>query len=194
MSDLEYLRRAYEIAAKESTDPSTQNAAILVERDRSGEFYRQFNDVGGVDYVEWLASERREIHETNHFPRDVPEIAERWVRPLKYMYVEHAERNVIYRAAREGFITQGAIMYATWIACDNCARAIIQSGIVEVVTHHDPFAKVRFGKPVSDVWLQSVAVGLTMMKEAGVKIRWIDDKIFPNDEVKIRFNEELVSP
>lgn len=54
-------------------------------------------------------------------------------RPEKYMWVEHAERNAIYTAARTGFRTVGATMYITHAPCMDCARAIVQAGIKKVV-------------------------------------------------------------
>lgn len=72
------LKQAYEFA-KKSNDMSTQNAAFLVDED--GKIY---------------------VREINRFPDGVKETAERWERPLKYKFVEHAERNAIYAAARKG--------------------------------------------------------------------------------------------
>lgn len=178
--DFETLKEAYVTAEKESTDPSTQNGAVLV-----GKAQPIFG--GDLPVSGFLSS-------ANFFPKDVRETVDRWKRPLKYQYVEHAERNVIYLAARHGMKTEGATMYAAWAACSDCARAIIQAGITNLVTHHDPYADVRFGQPVSDTWKESIKVALGMLNEAGVKIRWIDRKLFWEDEVKIRFNGVLVCP
>ena len=41
------------------------------------------------------------------------ELNDRWERPEKYSWVEHAERNAIYAAAREGVRLAGATMYIT---------------------------------------------------------------------------------
>jgi dCMP deaminase len=169
MSDFEFLKKAYEFAIEHSTDPSTQNGAVLVKES------------------EIVASG------ANHFPRGVQELPERWQRPAKYQFVEHAERNAIFDAARNGVPTSGLTMYCPWFACADCARAIIQAGIVEVVGHYDPHAEYRFGQPVSDVWKNSIKVALGMLEEAGVKMRWIDDKIL-SDEQTILFNGVSVSP
>ena len=172
LDDIYFLKNAYEVAYDFSTDPSTQNGAVLVDP-TTGE---------GV------------MEGANHFPRGVAEKEERWQRPLKYSYVEHAERNVIFSAAAAGIRTKGMIMYCCWAACTDCARAIIQAGISEVVTHYDPNADERFGAPVSLQWKDSIAIALKMLDESGVKIRWLDEKLYPNNDLKIRFNGVLISP
>lgn len=45
---------------------------------------------------------------------------------------EHAERNAIFDAARNGIAVGGQRMYTTHAPCLECARAIIQAGIVHV--------------------------------------------------------------
>lgn len=173
--DLKYLKLSYELAAEFSTDPSTQNGAIIVAVDQDG--------------VDWVHGEA-----ANHFPTGVVETAERWQRPQKYWYVEHAERGAIYAAAKQGTGTKGGTMYVGWAACCDCARAIIESGISRVFTHHDPFADTRFGQPVSEQWKESIAVALQMLKEAGVKLDWTDAKLFPDDSVSVRYNGKIVHP
>ena len=54
-------------------------------------------------------------------------------RPEKYFWFEHAERNAIYNAARCGTPTDGCTMIITHPPCMDCARAIVQAGIKEVV-------------------------------------------------------------
>lgn len=188
---LSYLRFAYQTAFEQSTDPSTQNGAVLVSANpvmlgSPSEVPNQYIQTE-IPCYDCVAS-------ANFFPDGVKESKERWERPLKYSYVEHAERNVIYLAAKKGFKTEGSTMYCAWASCADCARAIIQAGVKKLVTHHDPYADTRFGQPVSSVWKDSIAVALGMLKEAGVEIVWFDDKLFPKDEVKIRFNGVLVSP
>lgn len=70
----------------------------------------------------------------NGFPRgindDAPSLHER---PEKYFWTEHAERNAIYAAARVGVPLDGCIVYLDWYPCMDCARALVQTGIREVV-------------------------------------------------------------
>ena len=143
MNDIIYLIETYTLANRLSTDKSTQNGAFIV--DRNGQI---------------IASG------ANHFPKGVENLPERWIRPVKYKYVEHAERNAVYDAARNGVKTDGCTMYAAWAACSDCARAIIQSGIKRVVTHHDPLATTRLGQPTSAMWLEEISHALAMLKEA----------------------------
>lgn len=58
---------------------------------------------------------------------------ERFDRPLKYEYFEHAEANAIHLAARNGVKLNGATMFITATPCAPCARAIIQAGIKKIV-------------------------------------------------------------
>ncbi len=46
--------------------------------------------------------------------------------------VEHAERNLIYFAARKGIRLEGASLFVTTSPCMECARAIFNAGITEV--------------------------------------------------------------
>lgn len=45
----------------------------------------------------------------------------------------HAEQNAIAYAARHGISTEGATLYTTCSPCPNCAKLIINSGIIRVV-------------------------------------------------------------
>ena len=58
---------------------------------------------------------------------------ERRERPEKYFWFEHAERNAIYNAARCGTPTNGCTMVVTHPPCMDCARAIVQAGIKQVI-------------------------------------------------------------
>jgi len=57
------------------------------------------------------------------------------MRPAKYRWTEHAERNAIFSAARMGVSIVGATMYLPWFPCAECARAIVQSGIGALVAY-----------------------------------------------------------
>ncbi len=109
----------------------------------------------------------REIRSTgyNSFPRGVnDDNPSRQTRPLKYKWIEHAERNAIYNAARIGVSLKGCALYCSqWIPCTDCARAIIQSGITEVIVE-------TIGDTV-DRWRGDFEVSLQMFAESGVTIR-----------------------
>ena len=52
---------------------------------------------------------------------------------LTYPYVLHAEANAITKIARSGNNSDGATLYVTDAPCIECAKLIIQAGIVRVV-------------------------------------------------------------
>jgi dCMP deaminase len=101
--------------------------------------------------------------------KDTPERREQ--RPLKYWAVDHAESSLVHRAARLGIKTAGLHMYGTWVACSECAKSIIASGIVRVVGHRHP-AQAAHG-----TWQEDIAFAMTMLTEAGVTLEWYDEKI-----------------
>ena len=146
-----WLRVAYRIAAAESHDPSTKNAAILIARD-------------GTPPMTLLA--------WNRFPSGVEERTYRWTdRFAKNRYVEHAERAVIYAAAKAGYCTAGSTMVAPFAACCPCARAIIGAGIKRLVTDR------RCYERTTDAWRVEIDIGLDMLMEAGVEVIALNESI-----------------
>lgn len=74
------------------------------------------------------------------FPDDLENNIEYFEKPLKYNYTEHSERNAIFNAAREGIQLKGCTIFVNSTPCNDCARAIISSGIKHVVMLDDsPF-------------------------------------------------------
>lgn len=69
----------------------------------------------------------------NGFIRKAPDNTLPKTRPDKYVYIIHAETNLIYNCARHGISTSGCFIYCTLSPCINCCRAIFQSGITKVV-------------------------------------------------------------
>lgn len=142
-------RRLMELAlsvARQSPDPSTQNGALLATP--SG----------------------RALHRTiecNRFPDGISNTPERWKRPAKYSWVEHAERNAIYAAARHGILTRGALMVCPWAACEDCARAIVQAGIATLITLE------RNDTNTNERWRASCDMGDAILAEAGVEVTFI---------------------
>lgn len=95
-----------------------------------------------------------------------------WLEPLdgrvgpagKHTYIEHAERDVIYTAARLGWRTEGCELHSVWAACPECARAIIASGITEVHTAAATYSATP------ERWKLKVRKGLAMLEEASVEV------------------------
>jgi dCMP deaminase len=80
----------------------------------------------------------------------------------KYHWFEHAERNAIYNAARIGVAVSGCRMYVSLHPCAECARAIIQVGIISVHT---------FTPPANDEYFQrSFEITKTMFSEARIEL------------------------
>lgn len=114
----------------------------------------------------------------NGFPRGVDDsVSLREVRPLKYVWTEHAERNAIFNAARTGVGTIGCMMFSGKFCCADCARGIIQSGISQFYTYFpdwDPDAPVTQEYPQDD-WRRQAPEVIKMFKEAKVDLRLIED-------------------
>lgn len=108
----------------------------------------------------------------NGMPRGVDEsIEERWERPTKYDFTEHAERNAIFNSARTGTSLRGSICVVTLFPCCDCARGIIQSGAQMVVTL-DPFE--TSDPEAIDRWGSRWKTSIAMLKEANVQIEYLE--------------------
>ena len=137
----EYFMGVAILSAMRSKDPSTQVGACIVNRDKR---------ILSMGY--------------NGMPRCCSDDEFPWGRndenPLeaKYLYVCHAELNAILNCDRGN--VRDCIVYTTLFPCNECAKAIIQSGISEVVYMEDKYAD-------SD----SVIASKKMFDTAGVKYR-----------------------
>jgi len=94
-------------------------------------------------------------------------VKERWINPAKKLYAVHAEQNCIYHAARHGKPVIGCTLYSTLFPCADCAKAMIQSGIKTVVVTTKPDFNNKS-------WGESFRAAITMLKEAKVSIRYIE--------------------
>ncbi|SMC91118.1 deoxycytidylate deaminase [Primorskyibacter flagellatus] len=85
----------------------------------------------------------------------------------KFHWVEHAERNAIYNAARSGAALEGCTIYVTRFPCADCARAIIQSGIACVVSPARPEndGALDHSFEVSEVMLAEAGIAFTAVPE-----------------------------
>lgn len=144
--DIKLLHEACRHGAEFSMDPQTQNGALLMSV--MGEVVMAANTTPDIE------------------PR-----SDRLVRPRKYLYIEHAERNAIYLAAKRGICTDHATLYVPWFACADCARAIIQAGIKRVVGHIVPWMQTP------DRWKESIKAADEMLHEAGVITSYLEDEL-----------------
>lgn len=142
----EYFVKMVQLVASKSRDPSTKCGAVIVSED---------NAVLSTGY--------------NGFPRGVKYTEERLERPLKYEFIEHGERNAILNAARYGIKLLGTKMYLNFRpeCCVDCTKAVIQSGIREVIGPNIPFPGHK------DKW--KLGPNIEMMQEAGVQLTVIEN-------------------
>lgn len=108
----------------------------------------------------------------NGFARGInDDVNERHRRPDKYLWTEHAERNAIYNAASEGINVSGAKMYIPWYPCCDCARAIIQSNIAELICVPPDWNDIKYR--------HEFKITKEMLKEAKVKVRFMKEREAP---------------
>ena len=113
----EYFMGVALLAARRSKDPNTQVGACIVSPD---------NIILSTGY--------------NGLPCSCSDDVFPWEREgaeTKYPYVVHAELNAILNAG--GRVLRGARLYVALFPCNECAKAIIQSGISEVVYYGDKY-------------------------------------------------------
>lgn len=102
----------------------------------------------------------------NGFPRGAnDEIQERYNRPIKYKYTEHAERNAIFNAARKGVSLNNAKIYLNSFPCSDCCRVIIQSGIKEVICKKPDLNHKQWG--------EHFKISLELFNECNIKIIYL---------------------
>ena len=116
----EYFMGIALLSAQRSKDASTKVGACIVSSD---------NKILSVGY--------------NGMPTGCPDDDMPWGRDgamldTKYPFVCHAELNAILNTATGTL--RGAKVYVTLFPCNECAKAIIQSGIREVVYMSDKYA------------------------------------------------------
>jgi dCMP deaminase len=108
----------------------------------------------------------------NSFPRRLNDnLPERQEKPEKKYWFEHAERNAVYNATLIGASLKGCKMYTNGIPCTDCARGIVQSGILEVIVDEE------WNKSNSGEDLEESRRTIQMFRETGVKIRYWKGKL-----------------
>lgn len=115
----EYFMGLAHLSAKRSKDPSTQVGACIVSPEHR---------VVGIGY--------------NGFPNGCSDDIFPWDREgnfgdTKYPFVVHAELNAILNSTQN---LKGCSIYVSLFPCNECAKAIIQSGISRIVYECDKYA------------------------------------------------------
>lgn len=137
----EYFIGVAALSGMRSKDPNTQVGACIVSQD---------NKILSMGY--------------NGFPTGCSDDEFAWERtgenPLetKYLYVAHSELNAILNYS--GGSLYGAKLYVCLFPCNECAKAIIQSGIKEIIYDSDKYADTP-----------ATIASKRMMDAAGVKYR-----------------------
>ena len=140
----EYFMGIAILSSYRSKDPSTQVGACIVN---------DHNKIMSVGY--------------NGFPIGCSDDQFPWEREgdaydTKYPYVCHAELNAILNYRGTGSM-KGAKLYVTLFPCNECAKAIIQSGIKEVIYRSDKYADA-----------ESTIASKKMFEQTGVIYRQFD--------------------
>ncbi|MBR3806259.1 MAG: dCMP deaminase family protein [Clostridia bacterium] len=145
----EYFMGVALLAAQRSKDPSTQVGACIVDKDKRiiSTGYNGFPHGCSDDDFPWNRDETK--GET------------------KYQFVVHAELNAILNAGGKNLF--GSTVYVALFPCNECAKAIIQSGIKEVIylsdKYHDTSSTIA-----SRRMLDAAGVKLTQLKPTKAQI------------------------
>lgn len=112
----EYFMGIAFLSAMRSKDPSTQVGACIIDEDKKiiGIGYNGFPIGSSDDNMPW--GKNGDFLET------------------KYPYVVHAELNAILNSIKS---LKNSTIYVTHFPCNECAKAIIQSGIKKVIFYSD---------------------------------------------------------
>jgi len=153
----EYFMGIALLSAKRSKDPSTQVGACIVNKQKK---------VVGLGY--------------NGFPIGCNDDALPWERTgdfldTKYPYVCHAELNAILNSIKD---LHDCSIYVALFPCNECAKAIIQSGIREVVYLSD-----KYDETPSNI------ASKKMFQMSGVKLRQL---ILEKKSIEISFDIENI--
>ncbi len=137
----EYFMGLAHLSALRSKDPNTQVGACIVDQD---------NKVVSIGY--------------NGMPRgcndeDFPWEREGGFLDTKYAFVVHAELNAILNSPRP---VSGCTLYVSLFPCNECAKAIIQSGIKKIIYESDKYDGTE-GNIASKKMLQEAGVELQQL-------------------------------
>ena len=141
----EYFMSVAHLSALRSKDPNTQVGACIVNDD---------NVIVGIGY--------------NGLPKGCSDDEFPWgnvgeTLDTKYVFVVHAELNAILNSYSS---LKDCTIYVSLFPCNECAKAIIQSGITKIIYEDDKYAAT-----------DAVKASKRMLKAANVEIEQLDQKI-----------------
>ncbi|MGO4403370.1 deaminase [Bosea sp. RAF48] len=141
---------------------STPDANMRAALEAARESPNRLRQVGAV----LRSSDGTVIGACNTFPAGVQDRPERHEGDGRFVWMEHAERHAIFTAARRGIATAGATLTTTFFPCIDCARAIVDAGIICVETPPPAFE--------DPVWGHAFVRSVVILEEGGVAIRHVD--------------------
>ena len=141
----EYFMGLAHLSALRSKDPSTQVGAAIIDENHR---------VVSVGY--------------NGFPKGCSDDEFPWSRSggvlnSKYAFVVHAELNAILNSPRS---VSGCTIYVSLFPCNECAKAIIQSGIKRIVYESDKYADT-----------ETTIASKKMLQAAGIELVQLENTI-----------------
>lgn len=134
------LAYAYNLAPN-SPDPSTKNAALIVNRD--GQIVTQA---------------------VNQLPKGIVVTERIHDRSYKYPRITHAEEGAVLNLARLGIRGEGLFMVCPWACCSECAKDIINGGIAALYNHQ----VIMDQNP--EAWAEKTRIGLEMLSDTKIPV------------------------
>ena len=133
-----YFMALAHLSAERSKDPNTNVGAVIVD---------DMHRIVSIGY--------------NGMPRNCDDDEFPWEREggfltTKYAFVVHAELNAILNSPRS---VNGCTLYVSLFPCNECAKAIIQSGIKKIIYESDKYAGT-----------EGVIASKKMLNAAGVEL------------------------
>lgn len=142
----EYFMGIAQLSCLRSKDPNTKVGACIVDQDKK---------VVSIGY--------------NGMPKGLDEDQLSWNKneglDNKYLYVCHAEFNAILNT-RNGSALKGCSLYVTLFPCNECAKAIVQSGIKELI-----YADNKYEDSIQ------TQASKKMLELAGIKLRKFEGRL-----------------
>lgn len=80
---------------------------------------------------------------------------------MKYPWIEHAERNAIFNAEKNGTILTNSICITTLVPCIDCTRAILSVGVKQIYT---------FVPEGESKWIKDYAISKKLIDEANIPV------------------------
>ncbi len=148
----DYFMGLAHLSALRSKDPNTQVGACIIDEEKK---------VVSIGY--------------NGMPRGCDDHEFPWNREgsfldTKYAFVVHAELNAILNSPRS---VKDCTLYVSLFPCNECAKAIIQSGIRKIVYESDKYAGT-----------EGNIASRKMLEEAGVELVQMDHEVSVNIEIR----------